>query len=62
MRRQLIVKGCCSEYDCDTYRFVKVDGKLLITLHDGDFDETVDVVLPEEEALEIANAIIDAFK
>jgi hypothetical protein len=60
--KEIITRGQCIEYSGDTYTFAKVRGNLFIRLYDGDIDEAVEVVISEEDALDIANDIINAFK
>lgn len=59
---EVVVKGNCEYFKSDTYEITISKSDISIKLTEGDFDESVSVNINPENAIKLAETIIEFYK
>ena len=58
----VVIKGNCTDFTQDTYIVALCESNMLVSVSDNDFGEEVSVTISPEDALKIANEILNYYK
>lgn len=59
---EVVVKGNCEDFKSDAYEIIISKSDIFIKLTEGDFDESVSVSINSENAIKLAETIIEFYK